>query len=180
MNSFPTGREAKEYLIRRILAQADREGTPLSKVERNMLYFSETDWTLPNMMAISQEFDQAYNQDEYEGMIGKIIQRIFDHPGNNSNDDRWKEAVQRLRGEDHYLLVLIDGATSKSAKMSGWETVRLILAGVVLVALYFPILFFVESQVSNPTVSKLIGQGAFLALVVVVWLVLNRGKLKPQ
>jgi hypothetical protein len=129
MNSFQTGREAKEYLIRRILAQADREGTPLSELERNMLYFSETDWTLPNMKAISQEFDQTYSQDEYERKIGQIIQRIYDLPDSNNNGDRWKEAVQLLRDEDHYLLVLIDGASSKSAKMSGWGTVRLILAG---------------------------------------------------
>jgi hypothetical protein len=121
MNSFPTGREAKEYLIRRILAQADRDDILLSEVERNMLYFSETDWTLPNMMAISQEFDQTYNQEEYERKIGQLIRRIYDQPDNNRNDDRWKEAVQRLHDEDHYLLVLIDGASSGSAKMPRWS-----------------------------------------------------------
>lgn len=73
MNRFQTVRDAKEYLVRRILAQADQEGVPLSDVERNMLYFSETGWTLPNMMAISQDFDQNYDQDEYESKIGKII-----------------------------------------------------------------------------------------------------------
>ena len=54
-----TVREAKEYLIDRILSQADRDATPLSNVERKMLYFSESGWTLSDMMAISQEFDQV-------------------------------------------------------------------------------------------------------------------------
>lgn len=139
-----------------------------------MLYFSETDWTLPNMMAISQEFDQTYNQDEYERKIGQLIRRIYDQPDNNRDDDRWKEAVQRLRDEDHYLLVLIDGASSRSARVSRWETVRLILAGAVVVAVFLPILFFVKSHVSNPTVSKLIGEGTLLALVVLVLFVANR------
>ncbi len=60
MNRFQTVRDAKEYMVRRILAQAKQDGVPLSDVERDMLYFSETDWTLPNMMAISQDFDQNY------------------------------------------------------------------------------------------------------------------------
>jgi hypothetical protein len=176
MNSFRTGREAKEYLIRRILAQADWDNIPLSEVERNMLYFSETDWTLPNMMAISQEFDQTYNQDEYETKIGRLIRRIYDQPGNNRDDDRWKEAVQRLRDEDHYLLVLIDGASSKSARMSRWEIARLILAGAVVFAVSLPILSLVKSHVSDPTVSKLIGEGAILALAVLATFVATRRK----
>jgi hypothetical protein len=176
MNSFRTGREAKEYLIRRILAQADLDNIPLSEVEKNMLYFSETDWTLPNMMAISQEFDQTYNQDEHERKIGRLIRRIYDQPVNNRDDDRWKEAVQCLRDGDHYLLVLIDGASSMSARMFRWETIRLILAGVVVIAVYLPILFFVKSHVSDPTVSKLIGKGTLLVLVVLVTFVANRRK----
>jgi hypothetical protein len=139
-----------------------------------MLYFSETDWTLPNMMAISQEFDQTYNQDEYERKIGRLIQRIYNQPGNNRDDDRLKEAVQRLRDEDHYLLVLIDGASSKSARMSRWEIARLIIAGILVFPVLFPILSFVKSHVSNPTVSRLIGEGAILALVILVSFVVSR------
>jgi hypothetical protein len=177
MNSFRTAREAKKYLISRILAQADRDDIPLSEVEKNMLYFSETDWTLPNMMEIGQEFDQTYNQDEYERKIGQLIRRIYDQPDIKHDDDRWKEAVQRLRGEDHYLLVLIDGAPSTSARFTRWEIVRLLLGGAVVVAVFLPILSFVESHVSNPTVSKLIGDGVLLALaLLVVGLVANRGK----
>jgi uncharacterized membrane protein len=174
MNSFQTGREAKEYLIRRILAQADRDEIALSEVERNMLYFSETDWTLPNMTAISHEFDQTYNQDEYERKIGRIISRISEQLGNNCDDDRWKEAVQRLREEDHYLLVLIDDASSRSAKFSRWETAQLILAGVVVFAVSLFIISFVDFHVSDPTISKLTGQGAVLALVLLVWFVVTR------
>ncbi len=137
-----------------------------------MLYFSETGWTLPNMMAINQEFDQICNPDEYESKIGQIIRRIHDQP--DFDKDQWDQAVRRLRSEDHYLLVLIDGAFSGSTRKSRWETVRLILAGAVVVAVFLPVLFFVKSHVSNPTVSKLIGEGVLLALVVLVWLVVNR------
>jgi len=60
MNQFATVRDAKQYLIHRIVAQADQDGIPLSDVEQKMLYFSETGWTLPNMMTISREFDETY------------------------------------------------------------------------------------------------------------------------
>ena len=173
---FGTVREAKEYLIRRILAQADRDGVPLSEVERNMLYFSETGWTLPNMMAISRKFDETYSQDEYEKKIGGIIRQVCDQPDIDRNDDRWKEAVQRLREEDHYLLVLIDGAARGSNKKHRGETARLIVAGAVVVAVFLPALSLIESHVSDPTIAKWIGYATFLGLVFLAWFLASRGK----
>ncbi|MES2219773.1 MAG: hypothetical protein V4587_02265 [Acidobacteriota bacterium] len=80
MNRFQTVRDAKEPLVRRIVRQAHQDGVPLSDAERDMMYLSETDWTLPNMMAVRQNFDQNYDQDEYESKIGQIIQRIRNQP----------------------------------------------------------------------------------------------------
>jgi len=173
MNRFRTIREAKEYLIHLILAQADRDATPLSDIERKMLYFSESGWTLPDMMAISQEFDQTHDQNKYERKIGQIIQRLHNSIHTKRDEDDWDEAVKYLREEDHYLLVLIDGA-GYSGKRSRWDTVRLVLAGVAVVALYFPMLSFIESHVSDPAVSKLIRQSTFLALVLLAVFVANR------
>lgn len=173
MSRFGTVRDAKEYLIRRIVEQADQDGTPLSDVERNILYFSETGWTLPNMMAISREFDRNCDQDEFESKIGQIIRRIHEPP-DSSRDDRWNEAVQRLRDEDHYLLVLIDGTSSTPVKLSRWEIVRLILAGIVVFTVFLLIVFFLESHISNRGVSKLIGESTLLALVVLAAFFANR------
>ena len=77
-------------------------------------------------------------------------------------------------------LALIDGASNMSGGMSGWEIVRLILAGAVVMAVFLPILFFVKSHISNPTATKLIGQGALLALVVLVSFVATWRRLKPE
>ena len=56
MNRFARPREAKEFLVARIVAEANKEGVPLSEVERKMLYFSETDWTLPDIDEVSEAF----------------------------------------------------------------------------------------------------------------------------
>jgi len=42
MNPFQSAREAKEFLISRIVEEAQRENIVLSESERKMLYFSET------------------------------------------------------------------------------------------------------------------------------------------
>ena len=180
MNRFQTVRDAKEYLVRRILAQATQDRVPLSDVERDMLYFSETGWTPPNMMAVSQDFDKNYDQDEYESKIGKIVQRIHAQEDGNL-DDSWDEAVRRLLDEDHYLLVLINGASKSSSspvKMSGWDILKLILASAVVVAVMFPIAFFVFSHVDNPAVSKLIVVITLVVLVVPAVYLANRGSRK--
>jgi hypothetical protein len=174
VSDFNTVRAAKEYLIRRILAQADRDGIPLSGVERDMLYFSETGWTLPNMMTVSREFDQNYKQDEYEKKIGQIIRRIHDEREGNGSEKMWDEAVSRLRDEDHYLLVLIDGASNEPSEFSRWGIVKLILAGAVVVALLFPMLGFIDSHIANRALARLVDEIALLALVILVVFIANR------
>lgn len=179
MNRFHTVRDAKEYLIQRILAQADRDGVPLSEVERKMLYFSETGWTLPDMMAVGRAFDQTYDQNEYEDKIGQVIQRIRNQP--ESDNGLWDEAVERLPHEDHYLLVLIDAALkdrSRSSKFSRWEILKLILASFAVLAIYAPFAFFLYSHVDNPTIAKLIGGSTLLGLAVLAAFLGNRRRRK--
>lgn len=175
MNRFRTVRDAKEYLIGRIVAQADRDGVPLSDLERKMLYFSETGWTLPNMMSFSREFDQSCDQDEYERKIGQIIRRIHDR-AESKCDDSWDEALDRLRDEDHYLSVLIDGAFRRSDKFSRRDKVRVILAAAVVLAVIFPVVFLIDSHIDNPAIAKLLGQSALLVLVILVAFLATRGR----
>ena len=66
---FANAREAKEFLVTRIVAEAQRESVSLSEVERKMLYFSETGWTLPDIMVVSDAFDRDYDQAKYEEKI---------------------------------------------------------------------------------------------------------------
>ncbi len=174
MQLFASAKDAKEYLISKILAQANQDGISLSELERKMLYFSETGWTLQNMTSVSQEFDRTYDQDEYERKMRQVIRRIDGQPASGRDKSDWNEAVRCLRDEDHYLLVLIDGASSEPTKMSRWETIRLIVAGVVVVAVFFPALAFLETHISNPAIAKGIGEGLFLALVLLVVFLANR------
>lgn len=107
---FATIRDAKDYLAGRIAAEAKRQGTALTDVERKMLYFSETDWTLPDMKAVSAEFDRDCDQDEYERKIGGLARRIQARDAQEKGQEQqdWDEAVVKLSEGDHYLTVLVN------------------------------------------------------------------------
>jgi hypothetical protein len=102
---FKTEREAKEFLVKCIVAQAERAGTPLTEVERKMLYFSETGWTLPNILEVNAEFERDYDDGDYEQKIAGLVDDI-----RNSQQDtaEWDGAIEKLAEGDHYLLYLID------------------------------------------------------------------------
>ena len=109
MNAFRSGHEAKEFLISRIVAEAQRENVSLSEVERKMLYFSESGWTLPDMTAVYEDFDREYDQNEYEKKIARLIRKADKHGRKESRDeyDAWWAAIRFLKREDHYISVMI-------------------------------------------------------------------------
>ena len=73
MSRFADAHEAKEFLVARIVGEAQRERVPLSEVERKMLYFSETDWTMPDIAQVGDQFEREYNREEYEKKITRLI-----------------------------------------------------------------------------------------------------------
>jgi hypothetical protein len=77
MKAFHSGQDAKEFLISKIVAEAQSENIPLSEVERKMLYFTESGWTLPDIMDVSAAFDREYDQDEYEQKIAGVVARTY-------------------------------------------------------------------------------------------------------
>ena len=111
MLTFATGRDAKEFLVNRIVAEAQRENVPLSEVEKKMLYFSET-----ALIRQIRATDRADNKDDY---------------------DTWAEAVQTLKKEGHYILVMIAaaGADRARGKVSKLLATALVLVSVFVIAI---------------------------------------------
>jgi hypothetical protein len=109
MKAFHTGREAKEFLISELVAEAQRENVPLSDIERKMLYFTESGWTLADMMEVYADFDEQYDQPKYEQKIAKLVTKAYKRICKSSRDDyeRWWAAIRFLQREDHYLSVMI-------------------------------------------------------------------------
>lgn len=144
MNRFSNDREALDFVASRIADEAQRDGTPLSEVEREMLYFSETAWSLPNIMDVSDKFDSEYDQDEYEKKIVQLIKKIVsrDRKEQPAELEAWREAVRQLSKNDRYLLVMVDqaglGSTFRAARQPRprGDSWKLLATGVLVVA-YF-------------------------------------------
>ncbi len=131
MKAFHSGREAKEFLISQIVEEAQRENIPLSEVERKMLYFTESGWTLPDIMKVNEDFDREYDQDEYEHKIAKLVAKADKRIRKGSRDDydKWWAAIRFLQREDHYLLVMMRLAGLRSRG----DQLRLLATGLGIV-----------------------------------------------
>lgn len=132
MNAFHSGQEPKEFLISKIVAGAQSENISLSEVERKMLYFTETGWTLPDIMEVSAAFDREYDQDAYEQKIAEVVARTYKHILKNSRDEyeTWWAAIRFLQKEDHYILVMIALAHLRPRG----DQFKLLAAGLAIVA----------------------------------------------
>jgi hypothetical protein len=131
VKAFHSGRKAKELLIPTRVAEAQRQNVVLSEIERKMLYFSESGWTLPDMTSVYEEFDRQYEQDEYERKIAGLIRKADKHARKESRDEyeAWWAAVRFLKREDHYISGMIGIAAIRPAG----DQLRLLGAGLGIV-----------------------------------------------
>jgi len=100
---------AKQFLISRIVEEAELEHVPLSEVEKKMLYFTEVHPSLPDISEVNAEFERRYDSDEYEAKIVGLLKNARDRDGRSSpsRGEEWNDAIEGLKKEDHYVLVMV-------------------------------------------------------------------------
>lgn len=128
-----SAREAREFLVSKIVEEARREGVTLSDVERKMLYFSETDWTLPEIGTASEEFDLAGDQDDYEKKIALLVRSAYARTIRDSDEEyqKWWSVIRILTKQDYYICVII----RKAGLRPRHDQLKLLGAGVGIVVL---------------------------------------------
>jgi hypothetical protein len=99
---------AKQFLIARILEEAELEHVHLSDVEKKMLYFTEVHPSLPDIYEINAEFERDYDSDEYEGKVAGLLKKARgrDNSSSSIREQEWNDAIDALKEEDHYILVM--------------------------------------------------------------------------
>ena len=100
---------AKQFLISKVIEQAAVEHVPLSDVEKKMLYFTEVHPSLPDLYEVNAEFERNYDTDEYEAKVASLLKtaRTRDRQESPSGEQQWKDALDALKREDHYILVMV-------------------------------------------------------------------------
>jgi hypothetical protein len=124
---------AKQFLISRVIEEAELEHIPLSEVERKMLSFTEVHPSLPDIYEVNAEFEGNYDSDEYESKIAELLKSARDRDRKRSpdQDKMWKDVLDALRDEDHYILVMVGQAFGVGAASSGGGRFRDVLVYVV-------------------------------------------------
>jgi hypothetical protein len=130
---------AKQFLISRVIAEAELERVPLSDVEKKMLHFTEVHPSLPDIYDVYAEFERDYNSDEYEKKVAGLLKNARDNDRKPSADaeQQWKDALNALRAEDHYILVMTGqafgfGSESRGSRFRDFLLYISIGVGVVL------------------------------------------------
>ncbi len=113
---------AKEFLISKVLRQADDDGVLLSDLERRMLSFSEGTASAEDI-DVAEQFENEHDSNAYEAKIARLLRRAYDRDATLGQKNRWRDTVRALRSEDWYILVMLQQAGIKGA--AGWHIVIL-------------------------------------------------------
>ena len=79
-------RAAKEFLISKVVEEAQRENVPLSEIERKMLYFTETQESLPDIYEVNDQFEREYDDTQYERKIAGLLRNVRKRERHESSD----------------------------------------------------------------------------------------------
>jgi hypothetical protein len=103
---------AKQFLISKVVDEAEFEHVSLSEVEKKMLYFSEVYPSLADIYEVNAKFERDYDSEEYEAKIAELLKnaRNRDSRSYAGWKQEWEDALHALKKEDHYILVLLYGA----------------------------------------------------------------------
>jgi hypothetical protein len=173
MKAVHSGREAKEFLISKIVGEAQDENVPLSEVERKMLYFTESGWTLPDIMKVSEDFDREYDQQTYEQKVAKLVTRADRcvRKGSRDDYDRWWSAFRFLEREDHYISVMIRLAGLRPRG----DQLRLFSAGLgIATCIVMWVFFSAKYHIPMPSRGSLgVFVSAFVACLFIAYMLLR-------
>jgi len=122
------GESAKKFLISKVLSQAVSEGLVLSDFEKQMLDFSEGAASAADIEAVAN-FDCAYDSDAYEAKIARLLRTAYQHDVKLGQTHQWQDALNALRSEDWYILVMLQQAGIKGDV--GWDITVLCICAAI-------------------------------------------------
>lgn len=128
-------KQAKDFLVQQTAEQAALENVPLSDIEKEMMYFTESDAaSCDNPIELNDRFEAQYDTPTYERKMWQLLHHAYDRlkAEDPSKKRNWDEAIRTLRRGDHYLLVLWD-TTPRGERPKG-DVLKLVGTALFIVA----------------------------------------------
>jgi hypothetical protein len=112
--------EARRFFIDRVIAEAERQGIPLSTNERKMLNWSEVE---PGCVADSELAEALANEisdEAYEAKVSRLLEAAYkrETATDAAARDLYRGAYSVLKRGDYYLMVMIEEALGR--KLRRW------------------------------------------------------------
>lgn len=146
--------EAKEYFIRKVVAQAEKENIQLSRAQKYMLQWSEAEPTFHIDQTLNSEFEREITAAEYEKKISNLIIQAYnnDIEQNKAAKDSYRQAYKALKSNDNYLFIMVDKAIGRHFNKVGLFFGSYPVSGnYLLYAIFFGILFLFSMSVTLAT-----------------------------
>jgi|ERR1700733_2213036 len=91
--------EAKDFLAEQAAQQAALDHTPLSDLERRMMYFTESDpASCGDPFSLNDEFEEKYDTAAYEAKMSRLLHHAYKRlkAENPTGKLQWDEAISTL------------------------------------------------------------------------------------
>ena len=107
---------AKKFLAGKIVSEANLQGMHLSDGEQKLLLFSEQDPESPT--DIPDELLEGIDH-EYEEKITGLLKAAYTRDRANPQElEQYQDSMQKLKGSDHYILVMAEPALAETHVLS--------------------------------------------------------------
>lgn len=177
-----TAAEAKQFLVDRIAAEAEREGAPLDAIEKDMLGFGEAEASAKQMES-ARTFESERDDEEYESRIARLAKAVYESDVSAGRKAEWDGALDQLAAEDLYLMVMLERAglvkTTSHLALPDWR----LLAGFVPALVCLALAIVVVTPLGARWIPNLlvrIGIAVALLLAPLAWGKRNSGKPSLQ
>ncbi|HEY6306880.1 MAG TPA: hypothetical protein VI488_10540 [Candidatus Angelobacter sp.] len=135
--SFSSPLDARQFLVNKIVAQSVRTGDRLSDVDRRMLLLNldEPQSAAGIPVAVLEDTGRTY-ENRIIGLLKSAYERDRDYP---EERQRYREALDRLVGSKHYILMIASGALRSQNEISSvaiYVIIGLVTAGIILLLLW--------------------------------------------
>lgn len=114
--------QATGFFAKRVIQQARSEGMPLSDVESQMLYWSESDPAFKADPQFAATFARHRSDEEFEAKICGFLKRAYaaDVAADPHAREKWGRAFAALQRGDYYVTIMIERSLGYKVKMRRW------------------------------------------------------------
>lgn len=139
-----TAPDALEFLAKKVEEQAELDEVPLSAVEAKMMRWSKVEPGAINDVAVSEEFNRDYEEEEYEHKISQLLGHAYKRGKKQGSAEAqlWEDAKNALKGHDYYLLAMAEDVFGEVFSPARQRTVTLIRVIVIATVILIIVLWF--------------------------------------